>query len=79
MNPETLLKIMSLDAPWSFGLRSTLRTDEQNTGMNTGDLAGDKLPFFCKIGPHDDQIAAVGDDLESCILFCLNNSYNTHI
>lgn len=68
MNSELVLKFMSQDQPWAFGLRSVI---DRNPPMITESSLKD-APFFAAIGPCHNQFRAIGADLEECMKMCLN-------
>lgn len=67
MNPELVLKFMSQDLPWAFGLRHTL--DEKPHMLCQAPLH--EAPFFAVLGPYGNQFRVIGDDLEDCLEQCL--------
>ena len=69
LNPELVIKFMSQDDPWAFGLRATRsELDEVQAGAPLG-----LMPFFASKGPHGHQFTVIGDDLEECLQQCLNH------
>lgn len=68
MNPELLIKFMSQNDPWAFGLRVTRpEGDEVRKGAPI-----EELPFFASKGPFGHQFTVIGDDLDECLQECLN-------
>ena len=70
MNPELLLKFMSQDDPWAFGLRIT-RPESDEVRNQVGPI--EEMPFFASKGPHGHQFTVIGDDLEECLQNCLDH------
>lgn len=70
MNPELVLKFMSQNAPWAFGLRYAI----QEKSYLIQEAALHEAPFFAAVGPVGNQLKVVGDDLEDCMEQCLSRS-----
>ena len=70
MNPELVLKFMSQDMPWAFGLRHAI--EEKPHMLAQAPLH--EAPFFAVIGPAGNQLRVLGDDLEDCMEQCLARS-----
>lgn len=70
MNPELVLKFMSQDVPWSFGLRHTIV--ETPEAVKAAPL--DEYPFFARLGPPDQQFQVIGSDLESCLQWAIEHA-----
>lgn len=70
MNPDLLLKFMSLDVPWALGLRHTL--NETPETIKSAPL--DEYPFFARIGPPDRQFQVIGSDLEACLQWAVEHA-----
>lgn len=69
MNPELVLKFMSQDVPWSFGLRSTLEYEPAHI-ISQAPLS--EIPFFATLGPAGNQFRVIGDSLDECLEQCLS-------
>ena len=70
MNPELVLKFMSQNVPWAFGLRHAI--DERPHLRCQVSLH--EAPFFAVLGPIGNQFQVLGDDLEECLEQCLDRS-----
>lgn len=67
MNPDLVLKFMSQDLPWAFGLRHAV--SEPPHMLAQAPLH--EAPFFASLGPYGNQFRVIGDDLEECMEECL--------
>jgi hypothetical protein len=68
MNQELVLKFMSQDVPWAFGLRHT----RQESLHLVSQAPLHEAPFFAVKGPYGNQFQVIGDNLEECLRRCLD-------
>lgn len=71
MNPELVLKFMSQDVPWSFGLRATLESEPAHI---LAKAPVSEVPFFAALGRPGHQFRVIADNLEECLEQCLSRS-----
>lgn len=69
MNPELVIKFMSQDLPWSFGIRASRKESQEVVA----EASLTEFPFFATKGPDGHQFTAIGDDLEECLQECLEH------
>lgn len=66
MNSELVLKFMSQDKPWAFGLRKAA-----NLVPNLDTPPLEEMPFFASVGEEGNRFTTIGDSLEECLETCL--------
>ena len=69
MNSELVLKFMSQDVPWTFGLRAAIPAAPPVNDCQTPPPS--EMPFFASVGEDGNRFTAIGEDLEECLEVCL--------